>query len=258
MWTHPDFEAVAALFSARTGIHIPADRRSYVEAGIRRVMRRVGAESISALRARVESEAGAVDELVRELAGGGVLITGPSDPSLVNITSLDPIVTPEGVFYRRKEPAAIRVPVELTRDKLSLDRDVAAMHVRALGNVDPEAAMRACAQAVEAFPLAAELRYLHATLLLASGDEIHAEQSVRRALYLDRSLGVAHALLGTILKRRGDLEAARRSFRSAWRTCAAMPADAQVPLGEGERAGIFRSAVASELALLAEHEQAGR
>jgi hypothetical protein len=50
------------------------------------------------------------------------------------------------------------------------------------------------------------------------------------------------------LRRRGDLEAARRSFRNAHRICAAMPEDAELPWSGGERAGAFGRALAAELA----------
>jgi chemotaxis protein methyltransferase CheR len=43
--------------------------------------------------------------LIASLSEGGWLMTGPADPSLVDIEGCKAIVTPEGVFYRRVESA---------------------------------------------------------------------------------------------------------------------------------------------------------
>ena len=143
-----------------------------------------------------------------------------------------------------------RQAADATRD-LTLGVSICALHVRASSNIDQVRAERACAEAIALHPLSTELRYLHATLLLGMGRDADAEQAARRALYLDRTLAVGHALLGTILKRRGDAEGAARSFRNAHRICAALPPDAAVPLAEGEHAGTMARAVASEIAWLA-------
>jgi len=466
MWTHPDFEAVAALFSARTGIPIPVDRQPYVEAGIRRAMSRAHATCIEAFRKLVMSEPLALDEVIRELAvgetyffrelghfefvrrtvlpdvvrrmgvshvlrawsagcstgeepyslamlfdeekiasrtsvlgtdisrraleiarsgayrpwslrgegaelsrrylrfdgarwhvpprirarvdfrllnlvidaytstasgvwemdlvfcrnvwiyfadetiafvaqklaeslrDGGYLVAGPSDPLLGRYASLETIVRTEGVFYRRKLPARVAMPARKSeplapppeprpeqrsevrsvepadvvaaassafargdyREAASLTGDATLgvdgrlAHVRALSNVEPAEAERACAKAVHSFPLSVELRYLHASLLFGLGRDAGAEQAVRRALFLDRSLIVGHALLGAILKRRGESEASRRSFRNAYRICATLPPDASVPLTDGETVAMLGHAVASELAWFANGE----
>lgn len=144
---------------------------------------------------------------------------------------------------------------EMTWDP-TLGAAICVLHVRALSNVDAARAEVACEGAVTMYPLSTELRYLHAMLLLGLGRDAEAEQAARRALYLERSLAAGHALLGTILKRRGDLDGARRSFRNAYRICAAMPPDARIPLAEGECAGTMARAVASELAWLAAGEEA--
>jgi chemotaxis protein methyltransferase CheR len=500
MWTHPDFEAVAGLFSARTGITILEERHPYIEAGIRRAMARAHVGEIATYRAMVSAEAEALDDVIRELAigetyffrepghfafvrravlpdvlrrrgerhvlrawsagcstgeepyslamtleaerlgdrarilatdvsrralelaqegvyrpwslrgdgaaearpwlrrdgvhyrlderikervsfrvlslvdddypspqsgvwgmdlvfcrnvliyfsratvaevarrlcdslaDGGWLITGPSDPPLTSHAPLEAVVAPEGVFYRRKaEIVSIGTPAprsspereaatssrasappsrtsedrapraqsttppegrrarfmrasehprapdaealiaeaeaaiaagdyrraaDLTWDP-TLGCTVAAVHVRALSNLDTTEAERACASASATFPLCVELRHLHASLLLSLGSVAQAEQACRRALYLDRSLAVLHALLGTILKQQGDLEGARRSFRNAYRIAAAMPPDAPLPLCEDEVAAGFSRAVAAELSSLAASNEAG-
>ena len=112
-----------------------------------------------------------------------------------------------------------------------------ALYVRALANLDSPAAERACGAASARHPLSGELHYLHAVLLLGLGREAEAARAVRRTLYLDRSLAIPHFVLGSIQRRQGDLAGARRSFRNARELCASCPADAVVPLSDGESAG---------------------
>lgn len=135
--------------------------------------------------------------------------------------------------------------------------EVAGLRLRALANLRGAAA--ACVEAgAEALrlPLSAEVQFLHAVLLADSGRPADAERAARRALYLDRSLAVAHFLLGSILRRGGDLPAARRAFRNARDLAALLPADAPLPLGEGEHAGRLVAAASSEIALLGEGGEA--
>jgi chemotaxis protein methyltransferase CheR len=141
--------------------------------------------------------------------------------------------------------------LELTSE-LAGDAAICALRVRALANLDSTQAERACAESADRHALCAELHYLHGTLLLALGRDAEAAQAVRRALYLDRSLAAAHCVLGSILERRGDREGARRAFRNALDLCAARPADEDVPLSDGERAGRLAEAARARLALLHE------
>lgn len=113
-------------------------------------------------------------------------------------------------------------------------------------------AASAVERATRAFPLDAELRYLAALVLLERGRDAEAAAEARRALYLDPTLAVAAIALGSALRRIGDLRAARQAYRSAVTLLADAPADAPVPLADGERAGGLRRAVGSLLALAGE------
>ncbi|MFY0572045.1 CheR family methyltransferase [Archangium lansingense] len=117
------------------------------------------------------------------------------------------------------------------------DAEAEAMAIRALANVNPLAAVRACTEAIRRHPLAVELRYLEAMLLLGLGRLAEAERAARQAIYLEPSLAVAHLMLGHILRRQGDTEGARRAFRTAESLCATLAPDTLVPLADGERAG---------------------
>jgi chemotaxis protein methyltransferase CheR len=231
------------------------------------------------------------------LAEGGVLITGPSDPSLTGLAPFEPILTDWGVLYRRPEagagatprrsatppalpalaapppppppapppppvrtapppplPAALEPTAGLEEAREALARGdwarserlarehpedprAAALRVRALANVDLQAAVHACSLAASLHPLDVELRYLEATLLLALGRLPEAERSARQALYLEPSLAVGHLMLGNILRRQGDRPGARRAFRTAESLCATLPPEEPVPLADGEHAG---------------------
>jgi tetratricopeptide (TPR) repeat protein len=87
------------------------------------------------------------------------------------------------------------------------------------------------------FPLGIELYVLQASLLRDQGDYEAAMQAARRLLYLDRSLVVAHLLLGSILGKRGDREEAVLAFRNARDLAALAPSDDVVSFADGEKAG---------------------
>jgi chemotaxis protein methyltransferase CheR len=143
--------------------------------------------------------------------------------------------------------------IELTR-KLVKDEAAAVLHLQALANRGPEEAKRACAGLLARHPLSAAIHFLHAVLLLESGQEEKAAQAARRVIYLDRTLAAAHFLLGSILRRRGDQAGAGRAYRNARDLCAARPAGDSVPLSEGETCGRLADAAAGQLLLLQAEE----
>jgi chemotaxis protein methyltransferase CheR len=129
--------------------------------------------------------------------------------------------------------------------------EVWALLVRAAGNRgDLEAAGRACAAGLERHPTSAELVYLHGLLLAQGGHVREAAGALRRALYLDRALAVAHLTLGRVLTQLGDGEGGRRALRNAHRVLSRAPADAPVPAADGERAGRLAEMARVQLALL--------
>lgn len=130
--------------------------------------------------------------------------------------------------------------------------NVRVLHVRALANMsDLAAAGRASAAALERHPHSAELLYLHALLLFESGNPRDAAAAARRALYLDRSLVVAHVALAHALRRMGDLSGARRALRNAASLLRDRPADDIVPASDGETVGRLRTNVEAQIRLLA-------
>jgi chemotaxis protein methyltransferase CheR len=224
--------------------------------------------------------------LGESLAAGGWLITASTDPPLADEAPFEVVATDHGVFYRRAgaewpvargadesdrpgwlgsmpaQPASPRdgegraaLPAGESPAPDRADRADAAQRIRALANRDVAAAERACAAATARQPLASDLHYLRAALLLDLGRDAEAVRAARRAIYLDRSLALAHLTLGSILQRRGDHDGAWRAYRNARDLCRARPAEEVVPLSDGEPAG--RLAAAAE-ALMARIEAARR
>jgi chemotaxis protein methyltransferase CheR len=140
--------------------------------------------------------------------------------------------------YARAAEIAARLPATA---------DAAVIRVQALANSDLRQAEKVCADAAKRHSLSAHLQYLHAVLLLDLNREQEAAQAVRRAAYLDNSLAIAHFTLGSILRRLGDVEGARRSFRNARDLCAARPPQEIVCFSDGEQAGALARAAQLQL-----------
>jgi chemotaxis protein methyltransferase CheR len=123
--------------------------------------------------------------------------------------------------------------------------------IRALadaGELDPAAAQAAAA--IQAYPLAAELHYMRAVVLTGLGQGDAATTSLRRVIYLDPSLAVAHFTLGSILWRSGAVADARRCYRNALALAAARPPRESLALSEGETAGRMTEAARNQLAFI--------
>jgi chemotaxis protein methyltransferase CheR len=106
-----------------------------------------------------------------------------------------------------------------------------------------------CARALETHPLAAELHYLHATLLAEAGWHGDAAIAARRAIYLDRKLVVSHLLLGDALTRTGDTNGARIAFENVVALLANVDATMPVAGADGVPASRLR-----QIATLRLHE----
>ncbi len=211
--------------------------------------------------------------LFEALAPDGWLLTASSDPPLQDLAPFATVVSDAGVFYRRPSearaeereerqpapcysvsPPAPSTPSPPRTAPAEGDTGEAVRRVRALAGVDVAEAERACAAALERLPLDTELRYLHAVLLTDLGHHDEAVRALRRVIYLDRSLAVAHFTLGALLWQGGDRAGARVAYRNAAALCAARPAEEAVPLADGERAGRLARAAAFQAALLGEEK----
>lgn len=161
----------------------------------------------------------------------------------------DVLAEARAALERRDYMLAVRLARESPDDPAAC-----AVHARALGAIDPRQAASCCTQFAARHPLAAELHYLRAVLLLELGQVGDALLAAERAAYLDRSLALVHFTLGSIRQRQGDLAAARRDYRNARDLCARRPRDEIVPLSDGECCGRLARAAEDRLAALERQE----
>jgi len=141
----------------------------------------------------------------------------------------------------------------VTLTESQLDSPAACvLHVKAMANNDAMQAEQVCRNHVKQHPLCAELHYLHAILLMERRCNEDAIAAARQTLYLDRSLAIAHFTLGTLARRMGDTELARRAFRNAREMCRNHPASDVVRFADDETYGSLSRAVEFQLASLGE------
>lgn len=223
------------------------------------------------------------------LADGGWLITGPSDPPLWNLAPFTAEIVDGAVLYRKIRPrpvaAASRRPSRTSEARPAMARagkgssterkSRTGTSVRPPDRAEPapyelpqeslsqrimdiarseglERAAAVTADAVSMQPSSTNLRYLHSLLLMALARDQEAQEELRRLIYLDRSLAVAHFMLATLLQRRGDLGRARRLFENSYRLCSTQPASEIVPLSEGTSAGTLAASAKAQIANLAQ------
>jgi chemotaxis protein methyltransferase CheR len=214
--------------------------------------------------------------LLSSLVEGGWLVLASSDPRLEPDDTVEAVTMSSGVCYRKSSARRVAVPAAppprirpvapsaepapeptvdspRTRDRGRDDQHAssAVARIRALAHAGGrDAAVREAERAVRADPLVCDVHVLCATLLLDGRRDDEAIRYLKRALYLDPSLVIAHFLLGAALGRRGDVDGARRAFRNARDLAAALPADHPVALGDGEPAARVAAAAAAEIARL--------
>jgi chemotaxis protein methyltransferase CheR len=191
--------------------------------------------------------------LAQSLARGGWLIISPADPMLVGQTGLEQVTTTAGIFYRRAQPTPAflaTAPIPKLADypgfepaPVDLFQPEAPMRVQSpeapMRVQSPEATMRvqspeatmlvqspapegareqtfhetATAAGVDA--LDPQFHVLQALRLLDMNSPAAAAASARRALFLNRSVAMAHFALARSLRLLGWHEVARRALRRA-------------------------------------------
>ena len=113
-----------------------------------------------------------------------------------------------------------------------------------------EEALRESTVAAIVRPLEPEFHVLRALLLLDFNMPIEAVRAARRALFLDKSLAVAHLALGRALRLLGRREGARRALRHVRDLLANAAPEEPVRFADAISAGGLTASAAAELALL--------
>jgi chemotaxis protein methyltransferase CheR len=173
--------------------------------------------------------------LAGALAPGGWLVTSPTDPPPTKDAGFEPVLTPAGVIFRRAAPGATAAPPPANHGRSG---NVRPVHVR------PSRPPRAPAS-----PAEGDVQLALALTLLDTGRPHEAAVAARRALFLDRSLAVAHLTLARALRLTGRRAAAQRALEHSVVLLDAHPSDDLVRGGDAP-AGTLRAVAAAELELL--------
>jgi chemotaxis protein methyltransferase CheR len=160
----------------------------------------------------------------------------PESTPLESTTPLDSGVM--DAYRDRDYEQVVAMVARRILDGSATDGDL-VIQVRALANLGRlEDAGHACVAALDQHRQNPQLHYMHSVLMAESGLFAESVRAAKRALYLDRSMIVAHLALGATLARGGtDIAGARRSFSAAARLLSAMRPDQLVPDSDGEPAG---------------------
>ncbi|MEI6987387.1 MAG: CheR family methyltransferase [Rhodospirillaceae bacterium] len=108
-------------------------------------------------------------------------------------------------------------------------------------------ARRLCDRCLESDGMNPVLHFLSALIHHHNAGSAEAEQSCRKAIYLDRNFAFAHFQLGVILGGRGDQVGARRALLNVLRILESMPNETVLPAGDGLTAGDLRAMVGLRL-----------
>lgn len=124
-------------------------------------------------------------------------------------------------------------------------------HVRSLADAGRwEEAAKACEGLIQANAMDARAHFLKALVVEQTGDAEEAEQSLRRAIYLDRHFVLPHYHLGLFLWGRNDPAAAARSFRNVLALLERFTEDHSFSDGDDITAGQLREIVGMHLRLI--------
>jgi chemotaxis protein methyltransferase CheR len=113
-------------------------------------------------------------------------------------------------------------------------------------------AIAACEALLKTDKLDPRVHYYHALISEHLGDLDACEQSLRRAIFLDRSFVLSHYHLGLLVGRRGDKLAAGKSFRNASKLLDGLPDGFPIEDDGGISVGELRQMIAVQLSILGE------
>jgi chemotaxis protein methyltransferase CheR len=171
------------------------------------------------------------------------------------------IVQPE-IFASRPLPEAEKSELPQDTDKEALDLYAQGEYAQAVKtlnetpNISVTLAIRAlanegklsqalaeCEKAIIKEKLNPILHYLRAAILQEQNREDEAIASLKRALYLDQDLVLAHFTLGNLMLRRGNIQNTKKCFRNALSLLDLLKQDEILPESDGLTAGRFREII---------------
>jgi chemotaxis protein methyltransferase CheR len=191
--------------------------------------------------------------LADALAPGGWLLMSPTDPPLPQTIALESVLTPAGIAYRRALAPTVSAPPE--RALASALRATIPHVTRPRARVRARAKIAAVATGVRQNAaretVDAETYVARALGFLDARQPHQAVASARRALFLDRSLAIAHLTLARALRLTGSRTAARRALHRGAALLEAHAPDDAVRGAGGASAGTLSAVAAAEFDLLA-------
>ncbi len=218
------------------------------------------------------------------LRPGAWLLVGPSEPNMTYFTSFRAVNAPGVTFFRKSAPevassdatarslqgSALRStngPETLDADPVVREfvkSDGAARKPAPFGASAPsladlrqlsdqgnwESAARCGEALLQQDGLNAMVHFQYALVREQMGNPEEAERSLRRAIYLDRRLVLAHYHLGLVLRTRRDTRQAMRSFENARTLLAALPGAATLAGADGITAAELTRLTQTQIELL--------
>lgn len=217
---------------------------------------------------RAEKVAG---NLHQAALNGGWLIVSPAEASNKLFSSFSPVVFPGAIFYRKVPgdallagndyppyPAFASLPdaprLEAARPALDAmmqeqdETDALCATARLCANQGKLVeAVEWCEKAIASDKLNPQIHYLLATIRQELGQPGAAEQSLKRALYLDPDFVLAHFSLGNLHQSQGRYRQAQRYFGNVLLLLRKHPPDETLPEADGLTAGRLAEIVTSLL-----------
>jgi chemotaxis protein methyltransferase CheR len=194
--------------------------------------------------------------LADALAPGGWLLMSPTDPPLPAELGLESVLTAAGIIFRK--PVAVPVSMSVS-SRGTAETVVVAPPVRPRVKIvavprqardDIEVDVRAVKRAAARVRVDAETYVERAMGFLDASQPHQAAASARRALFLDRSLAVAHLTLARALRLTGSRLAALRALRRGAALLEAHAPEDTVRGAGGASAGTLSAVAAAEFELL--------
>ena len=143
-----------------------------------------------------------------------------------------------------QSPAPGSQPPALARSQDREDSEANAATIRVLANQGHlGAALALCEKAIAADKLDPTLHYLRATILQEQNLAEEAIASLRRALYLEPNLMIAHFALGNLMLRQENPEAAKKYFANVMGLLGDCDQEDILPEAEGLTVGRFREII---------------
>jgi chemotaxis protein methyltransferase CheR len=179
--------------------------------------------------------------LADALAPGGWLLMSPTDPPPPENLGLETVLTPAGIAYRRALPVAEQLP--------AAQQPVPEIPATIAHAPAPRA--RAAPRRTPARSYVDAETYVARALNFLDTSQPHqAVVSARRALFLDRSLAIAHLTLARALRLTGSRSAAQRALRRGAALLETHAPDDAVRCAGGASAGTLSAVAAAEFDLL--------